>query len=239
MADPLLLKLEQRDRLSPEERQVLQRAVTRVREYGADEDIVREGDRPAASSLLLEGFAARYKVLSNGKRQITALHVTGDFVDLHSFLLHTMDHGIVALSPCRVAIVPHETLREITERYPHLGRLLLLNTLIDGATHREWLVAMGRRPAIAHTAHLLCELFTRLRVVGQTNDRSFNLPITQAEFGDALGLSTVHVNRVLQELRAKRLITWDDGLVTIHDWERLQHIAEFDPTYLNLQNEAR
>lgn len=239
MPNPLILKLERRDQLSPEERQRLETAIARVREVGADEDIVREGSRPAESSLLLEGFAARYKLLSNGRRQITALHVAGDFVDLHSFLLHTMDHGVVSLSPCRIALVPHAVLHEITEHCPHLTRLLWLSTLIDGATHREWLVAMGRRPALGHAAHLLCELFTRLQAVGLTTERSFRLPITQTEFGDALGLSTVHVNRVLQEIRAEGLITWESGLVTIHDWDRLRHMAEFDPTYLNLWSEPR
>src|SRR5690606_13153704 len=111
------------------------------------EDIVREGDRPKDSCLLLDGFAARYKMMADGRRQITAIHMAGDFVDLHSFILKIMDHGILALSACRVAYVPHATLQRITETHPHLTRLLWLNTLMDGATHREWLAAMGRRSA--------------------------------------------------------------------------------------------
>ncbi|HZH50729.1 MAG TPA: Crp/Fnr family transcriptional regulator [Microvirga sp.] len=237
--EALVRKLAQRDELSHEEKRILRDIIVRIKEYRADEDMIREGDRPTESTLLLEGFAARYKGLANGKRQITALHVPGDFVDLHSFLLKTMDHGIVALTPCRAGAVPHEALREISERHPHLARLLWLNTLVDGAIHREWIVAMGRRPAPGQMAHLFCELFLRLQAVGLTEDHSFRLPLTQAELGDTLGLSTVHVNRVLQELRADGLISWRGDTVEIEDWDGLVRVAEFDPAFLNLQNEPR
>jgi CRP-like cAMP-binding protein len=234
MLQALVTKLERRDQLSAEERRVLEGTVARVREVKADEDIVREGDQPSESSVMLDGFSARYKILSNGRRQITALHVLGDFVDLHSFLLGKMDHGVVALTPCRVGVVPHEELRAITDRYPHLTRLLWLNTLIDGAIHREWLVAMGRRSALGHTAHLICELFLRLQAVGQVDGNTMQLPITQAELGDTLGISTVHVNRVVQELRNQGLITWRGEKLTIDNWDGLRNAAEFDPTYLHL-----
>jgi CRP-like cAMP-binding protein len=235
----LIRKLERRDVLLDEERQVLEGAVTRVKEARMDEDLVRDGERPSESTLLLEGFAARYKLLQNGRRQITALHIPGDFIDLHSFLLKKMDHSVVALTPCRICLVPHSTLREITETHLHLGRLLWLSTLIDAAIHREWLVAMGRRPALNQIAHLVCELFLRLQVVGLTQDMSFELPLTQAELGDVLGLSTVHVNRVIKQLRADGLVTWSEQRIVIEDWTRLQEVAEFDPTFLNLDNEPR
>jgi CRP-like cAMP-binding protein len=238
-SNPLVLKYEKRDRLSDEEREVLERSVSETRQVGPDRDLVREGSRPAESTLLLDGLAARYRDLSSGKRQITALHVTGDFVDLHSFLLHKMDHGVTTLTACKVALVPHERLREITEKYPHLTRILWLSTLIDAAIHREWLVSMGRRSSVAHLAHLLCELHLRLQQVAQTTDTGFRFPVTQAELGDVLGLSVVHINRSLQELRASGAVAWRGDLVTINDWDRLQEIAEFDPTYLNLQQEPR
>ncbi|WP_230531763.1 Crp/Fnr family transcriptional regulator [Microvirga roseola] len=239
MLTPLILRLEQRDRLSDEEKRVLENAVSRVRVVAADEDVVREGDRPAESCLLLEGFAARYKILSNGRRQITAIHVSGDFVDLHSFLLKTMDHGVVALTPCRIAVVSHAALEKITDEHPHLTRLLWLMTLIDGAIHREWLTAMGRLSATAHMAHLICELFLRLSVVGRSEEDTIRLPLTQAELGDTLGLSTVHVNRVLQELRKDGLIRWQGDALTILDWERLKQVGNFTSTYLNFQYEQR
>lgn len=239
MPNPLVLKLEQRDQLSDEEKRVLESAITRVRVVEADEDIVREGDHPSESNLLLDGFAARYKIFSNGRRQITAIHVAGDFVDLHSFLLKTMDHGVLALTPCRVAVVPHATLEKITDEYPHLTRLLWLNTLIDGAIHREWLTAMGRLSATAHMTHFICELFLRLKAVGRTEGETIQLPLTQAELGDTLGLSTVHVNRVLQELRKEGLIRWQGDALTVLDWERLKAVGEFTSTYLSLQHEHR
>jgi CRP-like cAMP-binding protein len=239
MPNPLLLKFEQRDQLSDDEKRVLDGAISRVRVIEADEDLVREGDQPTESILLLDGFAARYKIFSNGRRQITAIHVPGDFVDLHSFLLKTMDHGVLALTPCRIAMVPHVTLEQITEEYPHLTRLLWLNTLIDGAIHREWLTAMGRMSATAHMAHFICELFLRLKTVGRTEGDTIQLPLTQAELGDTLGLSTVHVNRVLQELRKEGLIRWQGDALTILDWNRLVEVGEFTSTYLNLQHEQR
>jgi len=239
MINPLILKLEQRDRLSDDEKLVLENAVSRVRLVEDDEDIVREGERPSESSLLLEGFAARYKIFSNGRRQISAIHVAGDFVDLHSFLLKTMDHAVLALTPCRIATVPHAALEKITDEHPHLTRLLWLSTLIDGAIHREWLTAMGRLSATSHMAHFICELFLRLKTVGRTDGDTIQLPLTQAELGDTLGLSTVHVNRVLQELRKEELIRWQGNALTILDWERLKKVGEFTPTYLSLQHEHR
>lgn len=236
---PLISKYRTRDQLSDEEARVLEDAVRTVRDVGPDQDIVSEGSRPTESILLMEGFAARYRDLASGKRQITAIHVAGDFVDLHGFLLRKMDHGVISMTPCKIASVPHERLREITEKHPHLTRILWLSTLIDAAIHREWLVSMGRRSSVAHLAHLICELFLRLEKVGHADNDSFRFPITQTELGDVLGLSTVHVNRSLQELRATGAVTWRGELITINDWDRLREIAEFDPTYLNLMNEPR
>lgn len=218
---------------------MLEDAVARTVAFRPDEDMVREGDRPTESKLLLEGFAARYKLLASGKRQITHIHVSGDFVDLHSFPLKRMDHGIVALSPCKVGIVPHEVIHRITQEHPHLTRLLWMNTAIDRAIHRQTIVVVGRQDARGKLAHLICELFLRLESVGLAEGRSFHLPITQAEIGDVLGLSTVHVNRTLQELRSGRLLRWERTAVEILDWERLCEVAEFNPDYLNLVHEPR
>jgi CRP-like cAMP-binding protein len=150
-----------------------------------------------------------------------------------------MDHAVLAITPCSVAGVPHEILRDISENHPHLTRLLGVNIAVDAAVHRQWIVSMGRCSALEHAAHLLCEMFLRLRAVGLTEDDSFKLPLTQAELGDTLGLSTVHVNRVVQELRAQGLITWRGEMLVIDDWERLQELAEFDPTFLSLEVEPR
>lgn len=239
MTDALVAKLEQRDRLTEEEKRALDGLVAAVVTYDKGTDLVREGERPSESKLLLDGFCGRYNVTSAGKRQITGLHVSGDFVDLHSFVLKRMDHGVVALTSCRVGVVPHDALRRVTEAHPHLTRLLWLNTALDGALHRQAIVALGARDALGSVAHLLCEMFLRLQAVGRTDGTSFHLPLTQTVLGDALGLSTVHVNRTVQDLRARGLIVWRGESVTIEDWEGLRRVADFDPTYLNLEREPR
>jgi CRP-like cAMP-binding protein len=235
----LLLRLGCHDVVTAGERSMLEAIITEGAAFGPGEDIVVQGTRPNRSTLMLEGISARYKILEDGSRQITALHVAGDFVDLHAFLLKTMDHGIVAMSPCRVAFAEHEDLKTVTETMPHLTRLLWLDTLVDGAIHREWIVAMGRRSKKSHLAHLICELYIRLKSVELVDGARFRLPLSQGEMADALGLSVVHLNKTLQLLRKEGAVRWESRLVEILDWERLTHIAEFDQTYLSLSVEPR
>ena len=238
--NPLALQLSARDRLSAEELAILDDlAVSGIRQVAAGDNLVLEGDVPTGSCLMLSGYSARYHVLSDGKRNISAVHVPGDFVDLHSLLLQPMDHGVVAISAASVALVPHARLRRLTESHPHLSRLLWLSTLVDAAMHRRWLVAAGRLSPVGRVAHLLCELFVRLQTVNQVEGYRFWLPMTQAQLSDAMGLSTVHVNRTLQEMRRRGLITWSGADVEIMDWPALQSAAEFDPGYLNLESRPR
>ena len=239
MLESLYLQLGNHDDVSESERALLASTISGEKNFAKGLDLVKMGDRPTYSTLLVEGLAARYKVMENGGRQFTALQVAGDFVDLHAFLLKKMDHGIVALSPCRVALSDHTALKSITETAPHLTRLLWLDTLVDGAIHREWIVAMGRRSRASHLAHLICELFIRLQVVKRTDGMSFLLPLSQSEMADVLGLSVVHMNRVLQALRKSGVVSWTNHTVTILDWDRLAGVAEFDPTYLSLASEPR
>lgn len=236
MNHPLVDKLELYGPLAPEERELILASAGAPKRFEPDQDIVREGSSPHESILVLEGFCGRYGSFRDGRRQFTALHIAGDFVDLHSFLLRPMDHGVVAISPCTVVGVPHETIHKITEQLPHLTRLLWLSTLVDAAIHRQWLVSMGRRSAVAHAAHLFCELSLRLKAVGLSDGRSFRFPVTQTELADVLGLSLVHVNRVIQELRSKGLLTWRGGEVVLQDFDGLATLAEFNPTYLHLQH---
>jgi CRP-like cAMP-binding protein len=236
---PLVRKLELFAPLSDEERRILEKAPWRIREYGADEDIISEGDRASESTLVLEGFTCRYKLLADGRRQITSFHIPGDFVDLHSFLLKQMDHGVATLTPCRVGALAHEVVKEITEHHPRLGRAFWWDTVVDGSIFRQWMIGIGRRTALGRIAHLLCELHARLRAVGLCDNDTYAFPVTQTELGDALGLSTVHVNRVLQELRGKGLISLRGGTLAIHDTAALRNIASFDPAYLYLHGESR
>jgi CRP-like cAMP-binding protein len=237
--ESLFLNLGQHDELSEKEKELLAGVMTFERHFSTGQDIVAAGSRPTYSTLLLDGLAARYKLLADGGRQITSLQVPGDFVDLHAFLLKTMDHGIVAMSPCNVLFAEHDRLRVVSEVAPHLTRLLWLDTLVDGAIHREWIVAMGRRSKKSQLAHLICELFVRLRVVKRTEGMSFQLSLSQLEMADVLGLSVVHMNRVIQSLRREGLISWVNHTVTILDWDGLRELAEFDPTYLSMANEPR
>jgi len=233
----LVEKLSLRDNVSPEEVAALENLLGPPRAVDAGVDIVREHAHPLHSTLLISGFSARYTTLRDGARQITEINVSGDFIDLHSLLMKQMDHGVVALTDCVVAQAPHTKLIELTERHPHLARLLWLDTIIDAAIHRQWLVAMGRRSGLGHLAHLVCELYLRLQAAGQSGDMVFDLPLTQRMLGDALGLSAVHVSRLITELRGEGVVNWSGGRVEILNWRRLAELAEFDPTYLRLQRE--
>jgi len=239
LALPLFLQLSHRDTISDKEKAELFALFAGEKSYAAGEEIVREGARPKVSLLLMEGLAARFKVLEDGGRQIAAIHVPGDFLDLHGFLLKVLAHGVFALSACTLVQVEHEALKKLTETSPHLTRMLWLDTLIDASVHREWLVAMGRRPAIGQLAHLMCELYVRLKLVDRTDGFSFRLPVTQNELADVLGLSVVHVNRTLRDLRRRGVIRWEGDRIHIDNWDGLVEIAEFDATYLSLQKEPR
>jgi CRP-like cAMP-binding protein len=229
-------KLRRRDIITDEEMAALDGILDPPRRAPAGTDIVAEKAVTSQSTLLLSGFSGRYSTLTDGGRQITEINVAGDFVDLHSLLMKHMDHGVVALSDCTYANAPHSRLIELTERYPHLTRLLWLDTIIDAAVHRQWLVAMGRRSGLAHLSHLLCEMYLRLQVIGHVRGTAFDLPLTQSVLGDVLGLSTVHVNRLISQLRSEGLVSWAQSRVEILDWERLAAVAEFDPTYLRLHS---
>ena len=236
MLDALFKKLDLRDRLQPDERAELIEAMSPPRRYGVGQEMVTQGSSPRESTLLLDGLTARANTLYDGGQQITALHIAGDFVDLHSFLLRTMDHSVVALTDCRVTTVPHERLRRLTERRPHLARLLWLSTLLDAAIHRQWIVGLGRRDAISHAAHLLCEMSLRLSVVGLSQDHTYELDLHQGELANVLGRSRATVNAALQAMRAKGIIAWQGSTVRILDWDALAKLAEFDPTYLQLHS---
>jgi len=239
MIERHLAKLRARGEVSPEEEQAIRSAVSEVREYAADQLVVRAFQDQDHSTLLLDGFMCRFKDMRNGQRQITELHVAGDFVDLHSFTLKYLDHEILALTPCCAAFVPHQNLKRITEEFPRLTRLYWFSTNLDGAIHREWEVSLGRRSARARLAALFSELQIRLEIVGLADDAGYDLPLTQSDVGECLGLTNVHVNRTLRELRENGLMEFQAGRVTILDRPGLWRAGEFDPRYLYLQQRAR
>jgi CRP-like cAMP-binding protein len=230
----LIRKLESIAPLAPEEKAALLRLPLRLKTIAADQDIIREGDIPAECCLVVEGFACRYNVTAQGKRQIHSFHISGDIPDLQSLHLKVMDHSLGTLVPCKLAFIQHDDLRALMRNHPRLGDLFWRDTLIDGAVFRQWVVNVGRRQAPARLAHLLCELLVRLRAVELVEDHAFTLPVTQAELADALGLTPVHVNRVLQDLRGDGLISLHGRTLKVLNWEGLQKAGEFDPTYLHL-----
>ena len=180
----------------------------------------------------------RYKDLRNGQRQISALHVPGDFLDLHGFTLKQLDHDVMALGPSQVAYAARH-LTKLTEEFPHLTRLLWFSTNLDAAIHREWELSLGQRTGVARAAHLLCELYYRLRIVGEANGLAFAFPVNQSELGECLGLTPVHTNRVLRELRERHLVTFKSGVVAIEDLRGLEALAEFHAAYLYLDSTPR
>lgn len=230
-----LKKLRKRVEISPEEERAIRGAVAETRQVPADHILVRSGEELSVSLMLIDGWMARIKDLSGGERQVTELHVAGDFADLHGFTLKRLDHDITTFTQCTIAVFPHERLQDITEKFPRLARIYWLSTNVDAAIHREMAVSLGQRSAIARMSHLFCELYERLAVVGRTNGASYEFPLTQRELSECLGLTVVHANRTLQELRRRGLVDLESRLLTIRDRSGLEGVAEFDPTYLYLQ----
>src|SRR5688572_5090115 len=234
---PLIRKLESIFTLSDQERETLINLPMQVMDLRADQDIVREGDRPSRSCLVLEGFACSYKMTGDGKRQIMAFYISGDIPDLQSLHLRVLDTSLSTITPCKVGFIQHETLHDLCERCPRIASALWRETLIDASIFREWITNVGRRDGTSRMAHILCEMMVRLRAVGLAHDHTCDLPITQSELADATGLTTVHVNRVLQELRGAGLITLKGGVLSVLDWDGLKKAGDFDPTYLHLEQE--
>lgn len=242
LSDPvrhLLLKLRARDEVHAREESVLRAAVSATERFPASATIIRDGELLHRSALLVDGLVARRKDLSEGQRQIMELHIAGDFIDLHGFPLKRLDHDVAAITDATIAWVPHEALRRITETEPHLTRILWLSTLMDAAIQRERILSIGRRTARARIAQLICELQVRLAVIGLADDAGYDLPLTQIDLADATGLTPVHVNRMLRELREGGLMTFRGGRVTIRDRAALKATAEFDSGYLHLERLPR
>ncbi|QFU18123.1 helix-turn-helix domain-containing protein [Microvirga thermotolerans] len=233
----MIRKLESVFTLTDDERQALETLPMQVQVIKADQDVVREGDRPSRSCLILSGFACTYKMTAQGKRQIVSFNLPGDIPDLQSLHLKVLDNSISTISQCRVGFITHETLWDLCIRHPRIAAAFWRETLIDASIFREWVLNVGRREGISRMAHVLCELVVRLRAVDLVEDHACDLPITQGEFADALGFTTVHVNRVLQQMRAEGLIELSGDRLNIPDWDRLKQMGEFDPTYLHLESD--
>jgi CRP-like cAMP-binding protein len=238
MNNPLLRKLSNFTPLSAEESEAINEVCRDVREVGAREDVIAQGDRTGGVKLLLEGFACRYKTLEDGRRQIVAYFVPGDLCDLRVFILKRMDHSIGAIAPSKIATISPDNVLSLMHNYPTLTTALWWCTLVEEAIAREWIVNVGQRNALERMAHLFCELLYRYRAVGLNQGLSCTLPLTQVELAETLGLSSVHVNRTLQELRRQKLITLDGRTLTIQNLRALEDLSLFNAEYLHLDYSA-
>jgi CRP-like cAMP-binding protein len=235
---PALRKLEKWTSFSAEDRAAFQAVPFSTKSMSAGSYVVREHDPVQSCYILLSGLAFRSKIVGNGGRQILSMHVPGDFLNLQHAMLSTADHNINMLTTGDVALVPAAALKEIAFQHPAIGHAMWLDTLVDGAILREWIANIGRRDARTRVAHLLCEFAVRLHPVGLTAGDSFELPMTQEQLGDATGLTSVHVNRTLQGLRADGLIRTEKRAVTIENWKALTIAGDFDAAYLHPEVEG-
>lgn len=230
---PLIRKLSAFVALSEAELAVLQRLHRRRRTFVAGQDIVHQGQSEQAAYILSSGWVCSYKIQPDGTRQIVDFQVPGDFLGLRSVLLRTSDHSFEPVVDIDAAEVLTKDLIDAFAETPRLAAAILWAASRDEAMVVEHLVGIGRRDADARMAHFLLELGSRLMLVGYGSKAGFECPLTQYHLADALGLSAVHVNRVLRQLREAGLVTFREGHVTFDDLNRLVDLAEFDPAYLD------
>ncbi|MCJ2011769.1 Crp/Fnr family transcriptional regulator [Methylobacterium sp. J-076] len=219
--------------LNEDERHALATVPIIMHTFASHQDIVQEGDQPGQCCLIVAGWACRYRILQHGGRQILSFHIPGDLPNIHGLHLPVTDHSLAAVTTVTVGFVSHAQIHDLIAEHPRLGSAFWKDTLIDAAIYRERIVGMGRKEALPRIAHFFCEVFLRMQAVDLTTQHSCSLPITQTEMSDALGLSSVHVSRVLRDLRHQEFIALDHRTLTILDWSRLMALAEFNPTYLH------
>ena len=230
---PMLLKFERRGRLADADRKALLALPHTVRRMAAGVHIIRDGDTPDSCSVLLSGFAFRHKITGRGGRQVIAIHMAGDYVDLQNCLLSVSDHNVQMLTDGDVAYVPKEAIRALAVERPAIGMAMWTDTMIDAAIFREWVVNVGRRDARSRIAHMLCEFSLRLEAAGLAKEHRYELPMTQEQLADAVGLTPVHVNRVLRQLGEEGLISRNKRSVVIDDWKRIRQVGDFNERYLH------
>lgn len=232
MVNPFVRKLKSMVDLSPSDVGALEALTRKPRDYSARQDMIREGDRPGPVFVMLEGWACRYKILPSGTRQIMAFLLPGDACDLHIGMLSEMDHGLQAVTDAKIALIHADEMSKLLEQHPRIANAMYKAQLIDEGTLRAWIVSMGRRSSVERVAHLMCELYLRSKPLDGV-DHKVALPISQVVLADALGMTPVHVNRVLRSLREAGAMSLRRGSLTILDPVKLVQIAGFDENYLH------
>ena len=233
MANLFITKLRGQGDLPSEDVGLIEAACGNARDVPAGHDLIREGDKPGPVFVVLEGWACRYKLLPEGTRQITALLMPGDCSELYASVLEAMEHSIATLTPCRIAWIDCSRVQELIATRPALMRAFWWMQLVDEDTLRAWIVSMGRRSSVQRVSHLMCELYVRARSVGLTEDGRLEVPLTQLVLADALGLTAVHVSRVLKKLRASGVMDLTGRSLTVTSIAELARVAGFDETYLH------
>ncbi len=233
MQNRFVAKLREYGQLGREDTAALTVATAHPRIMAMRHDLIREGDRPGPVFVMLDGWACRYKLLPSGSRQVLAFLMPGDFCDLHVGLLAEMDHSIQTITRALVATIDRTEIETIMERFPAVARALRLAQLVDEGTMRAWITSVGRRTTIERVAHLMCELFFRARSIGLATGPRFALPVTQLLLADALGMTAVHLNRVLKELRVGNTMSFNRGSLFINDPIKLVQTAGFNENYLH------
>ena len=234
--EPMLRKLEYRGQFGADDREALLALPHTVKRLEQHHYIVRERDRPTHSCVMLSGFSIRHKIVGSGHRQICAIHMKGDVVDLQNSLLGFADHSVQMLTAGDVALIPREEIERIAFERPVIGRAMWLETLVDGSVFREWLANVGRRDGRTRVAHLLCEFSLMLEIAGLGEQTGWELPMTQEQLGDATGMTAVHANRTIRSLDEEGLIERaTPRSITIRDWKKLAAAGDFDSAYLHLR----
>jgi CRP-like cAMP-binding protein len=231
MPNHFVQKLKNLSELSPADTDAIIALTSHPREYGSKQDMIREGDRPGPVFVILKGWACRYKILPSGTRQVMAFLLPGDACDLHIGMLAEMDHNLQALTPCEVALIPGDRMEALLEDHPAVARAMYKSQLIDEGILRAWIVSMGRRNSIERVAHLVCELYLRSFSINSTDEVAF--PISQIVLADALGMTPVHINRMLKALCAAGAMSLKRGNLQVLDPVKLVQIAGFDENYLH------
>ena len=234
----MVRKLESHARLEPADREALLALPHTLRTLDASAYLVREGYPPEQCTVLVSGFAYRQKLTGEGTRQIVSLHIPGDALDLQNIFLDVADHNVQTLTRSEIAFIPRQAVREIVRANRAIGHAVLVCILIEASIFREWVLNIGRRDARSRVAHLLCEFAIRLDSLNLAEPDGYELPITQEQLGDAVGLTPVHVNRTLKALEAQGLITRNRRHISFPQWQALREVADFSTRYLHLAQQA-
>ena len=229
----LITRLRTTSALDDQDVQTVRSLPVVVKHYQAGQAIVRDGDRPVECCLLSQGFCIRSKTTSNGRRQILSIHVPGEIPDLQSLHLQVLDHDLTTLTECTLGFISHVSLREITRRRPNVAEIFWRDTLIDAAMFRDWIVNVGQRAASNRLAHIIVELRERLKLIGMVHGARFEMPLTQEQLGEAMGITSVHVSRIVKQLRDDNILELHRGSVTVIDEQKFLELADFDGLYLH------